>query len=326
MAYKRKLLLLSLITGLLALGYGVSLVFSPGRLSVRDARYVWLDPKWLDQVDRIDIRGGEDITLTRKQAEWFVITGEREFPARQSRVQDLLETLSVRGDYPLRGESPSSHERLGLGENAAHRLTLRGGAGTPLLDLLIGNQDAEGQVYLRKTGLNEVRSGEDSFSPYVQGSRSAWYNLKIFGAEETPGADQIQRVRINAPAGGEGASLILTRSGQGWTMEAPSPNTGMPENSLVDGYVRALLDAEGDDFITTLDVGDPVFDQGSITMELGNGAVRVIRLGPVIESGGEEGPTQTRRSAVVTGSPYVYALAEWTINRLFRDAAYFAPQ
>jgi hypothetical protein len=196
------------------------------------------------------------------------------------------------------------------------------------LDLLIGNQDAEGQVYLRKYGFDEVRSGEDAFSLYVQGSRSAWYNLKLFGAE-TPGADQVQRVSINAP-GGEGAALVLTRNGQGWTMEDPAgtaPSNRAPDNSLVDGYVRALLDAEGDDFITTLDARDPVFDQGRITMELGNGAVRVIRLGPTVESGGgEEGPVQTRRSAVVTGSPYVYALAEWTINRLFRDAAYFAPQ
>jgi hypothetical protein len=199
------------------------------------------------------------------------------------------------------------------------------------LDLLIGNQDAEGQVYLRKYGFDEVRSGEDAFSLYVQGSRSAWYNLKLFGAENL-GSDQVQRVSIAAPPGGEsgGGSLVLTRSGQGWTLEDPAgtvPPGGAPENSLVDGYVRALLDAEGDDFITTLDARDPVFDQGRITIELGNGAVRVIRLGPAVESGGgEEGPVQTRRSAVVTGSPYVYALAEWAITRLFRDAAYFAPQ
>jgi hypothetical protein len=92
------------------------------------------------------------------------------------------------------------------------------------------------------------------------------------------------------------------------------------DGSRIDPYIRAILDAEGDGFVTALKAGDPVFTEGSIRLELGDGATRTIRLGPFHSGGeGEAG----KRTAVVSDSPYVYTLAEWTVTRLFRDAAYF---
>jgi hypothetical protein len=56
-----------------------------------------------------------------------------------------------------------------------------------------------------------------------------------------------------------------------------------------------------------------VFDIGWVRLELGNGATRVIKLGPALEN--------SRHSAIAEGSNartgFVFALSEWRKNTLF---------
>ncbi|MDR2742644.1 MAG: DUF4340 domain-containing protein [Treponema sp.] len=328
MTYNKKVLTLLILVAVLALIYAGTLVLTPERLNSRNAAYTWLEPKWADQADRIEISGGgETLALVRRNALWYAETQGGEYPVKQGRVADLLRLLTSRGAYPLRGSAVSSHERLGVGENAS-RIVVRGGAGAaPLLDLLVGSGDATGrEVYLRKSGQNEVRSGEDQFTVYLSPSPSAWYNLRLFPQEGTDGAlslDMVQRVTTVSPpsageAGEEPASpLVITRSGSGWTVEGV--DAGALDSSRIDPYIRAILDAEGDGFVTAFKSDDPVFNEGRIHLELGDGTTRTIKLGPVYSAGEGEG----KRTAVVSGSQYVYTLAEWTVTRLFRDAGYF---
>jgi hypothetical protein len=330
MTYNRKVLILSVTVAVLALIYAGTFVLAPERLNSRNAAYTWLDPERADQADRIEISGdGGALALVRRNALWYAETGGAEYPAKQGRVEDLLRLLTVRGAYPLRGGAVSSHERLGVGENASRIVVRAGPGGAPLLDLLVGGGDATGrEVYLRKNGQNEVRSGEDKFTAYLSSSPSAWYNLRLF-PQEGEGAlspDMVQRVTTAPPPAGEGEAgggpppgpLVIARSGSGWTVEGE--DAGALDSSRIDSYIRAVIDAEGDGFTAALKVDDPVFNQGSIRIELGDGAIRTVRLGPLHAAG--EGETG-KRTAVVSGSQYVYTLAEWTVTRIFRDAAYF---
>ncbi|MDR2071561.1 MAG: DUF4340 domain-containing protein [Treponema sp.] len=326
MTYNKKVLVLSIVVAALALIYAGTLILTPERLNSRNAAYTWLEPKWADQADRIEISGGgETLGLVRRNALWYVETEGVEYPAKQGRIADLLRLLTSRGAYPLRGSAVSSHERLGVGETAS-RIVVRGGAGAaPLLDLLVGAADATGrEVYLRKSGQNEVRSGEDKFTLYLSPSPSGWYNLRLFPQEGAGGAlslDMVQRVTAVSPPSDEEPSpapLVIARSGSGWTVEGVDPDA--LDSSRIDPYIRAILDAEGDGFVTSVTSDDPVFNEGRIHLELGDGGSRTIRLGPPLTDG-EEGAG--KRTAAVSGSQYVYTLAEWTVTRLFRDAAYF---
>ncbi|MDR0376578.1 MAG: DUF4340 domain-containing protein [Spirochaetaceae bacterium] len=333
MTYKKHVLILSAAAAVLGLLYAGTLILTPERLNSRNAAYTWLEPKWTDHADRIEISGErETLTLVRQNAVWYVETEGAEYPAKQGRVDDLLRLLSRRGAYPVRGSAASSHERLGLGGNAS-RIVVRGGPGAaPLLDLLVGGGDATGrEVYLRKNGQNEVRSGEDLFSVYLSPSPSPWYNLRLF-PQDGAGAlslDSVQRVTaVSPPPEGEtsgedlpSASLVITRSGSGWTVEGVAADA--LDSSQIDPYIRAILDAEGDGFAAAVTAEDPVFTEGRIHLELGDGATRTIRLGAALPSA-EEGAG--KRIVTVSGSPYVYTLAEWTVNRLFRDAASFRKQ
>jgi hypothetical protein len=320
MGFKKKLTILLALTGLLAAVYVGALIFDPERVNTRDASYRWLDPESAERADRIEISrsGGEGLTLVRNSGGWFVSREGAEYPAKEARAEDLLRFFTTRASFPVRANSAASHERFGLTEEAAARIVIRAGPGAPLLDLLAGNGDALGRdLYLRRNNQDEVRSGEDRISSYLNSAPSSWYMLRLFPETGSLGVDTVQRLTVTLPPdpeGGEAGTFTLRRDGGNWVREDGNGGTTL-DNLKVEGYIRAIIEAEGEDFVP--DMADPVFTEGSITLSLGDGSTRFIRLGPVLESGS--------RSAEVSGSPYIYALAAWTVNRIFRDAAEFAP-
>jgi hypothetical protein len=323
MTYKRKLIVLSSLTAFLALVYGLTLVFDSERSGRRSDAYTWLDPRLRDSVDRIDIQvpgpgdSAEGLTILRRNGLWQVVRDGREYPARETRVADFLDELSRRDSYPLRSASPSAHEGFGLSEGAASRITVRGGAGLPLLDLLAGKNDAGGEhIFLRKADGNEVRSGRDRISPYLDGRPKSWFDLRLFpeSAYGPISVDSVQRLTVQGEAGDSAPALVITREQYGWRISAGdlSLGSGDLEKSRVDSYIAGIIDTAGDDFAAS----PSSLDSRSLSLELSDGRVLNLRLGSPDESG--------RREAAVfgTGDP-VYVLASWAVERLFREPEYF---
>ncbi|MDR3193403.1 MAG: DUF4340 domain-containing protein [Treponema sp.] len=308
MAYRRKLLILSSLVILLSLVYILSLVFDPRRVFSRSSAYTLLEGRLLDRADRIVIENpGLTVNLLRRDNVWLVSRGGNEYPARQLRVGDLLAALSRRAAYPVLATSASSHRQLGL-EEGISRITVRGGAGLPLLDLLIGKGGTGRELYLRKANSDQVRSGEDIFTVYTESALASWYDLRLF--PNGPEAGEVQRLIVYHPAG-EGEGGAFTRSGKGWNLRDLAIEA---DDTRIDSYIRGILDAEGDDFIPASAVPEPFPVKGRLVLELGNGTVLTLSLG--------EGEA-SRYIAKLSGSPYLYALADWTVERLFRDAGYF---
>ncbi|QQO07964.1 DUF4340 domain-containing protein [Breznakiella homolactica] len=330
MTYKQKRRYLVLLVAVLGLVYCATFVFDSDRRAGRNASYQWLDKKWVDQTDRIEISNPlvpeAGVSLRFSGGRWNAVLAGREYPAKQQRVTDLLDLLSRKDVYPVRAASASSYERLGLAETAAGRITLYGGANpTPLLDLLVGDLDTAGRdVYLRRNGRDEVRSGRDGYTVFTEASRTSWYDLRIFlDADPSLRTDTVQRIRIEYPSSGDDMGtaprrdpLSLSRGSGGWVLDGGAGPS--PDGNTVETYIRSILGAEGDDFIPSVDPGAPVFNEGSLLLEFGDGTRKTITLGPVIDGG--------RRIAAVSGSSYVYALGEWTVNRLFREREYFIPE
>ncbi|MDR2476475.1 MAG: DUF4340 domain-containing protein [Treponema sp.] len=320
MVYKKKLTVLSSIVAALALVYVLCIIFEPERTNSRSAGYTWLDPKMTGQIDKIVINNsGARTELVRKNNEWFVSHNGKEYPARQFRVEDFIGAFTRRASYPVRSSSPASHERLGLTETSASRVTITDGAGLPLLDLLAGQTDVTGQdVFLRKQGQNEVRSGENKFSAYITSPRSSWYNLRLFPESENGklDVDGIQRLTVYRSAESGAAPEVYTRSNREWTISGLSLTA--PDPGKVDAYIRGILNTEGDDFDETINAADPVFGDSRLVLELGNGEIKTVRLGPPDET--------NRRFALVSGSSFVYSIPGWTAQRLFGNAADFEKQ
>jgi hypothetical protein len=327
MAYKRKFVILLSLAGFLLLANILVTLINSGWTSSRSSSFSWIDPRSEGRIEGIEIRGAtEGVSLLRRNNLWYVNHDGRDYSAKQERVEDFLALFTRKQDWPLRSSSSSSHTRLGVDEAQAKRITLKAGAGLPLLDLLAGGTDATGrEIYLRKTGEDAVRSGEDGFSSYLSGSLTSWYNLRLFPAAEKggPRPADVQRVTLEFPPAAEDETqtlpeaLVFTRDGNNWNMNGTdtAPEASPPERTKVESWLQGILNTEGENFASG-DAGS--YDSGRVSLELGNGSVLVISFSPQDASG--------KRNVTVSGSNEVYTLADWAVSRIFREAAYFETQ
>ncbi|MDR2176703.1 MAG: DUF4340 domain-containing protein [Treponema sp.] len=333
MTYRRQFLILSCLAAALACVYIMTFVFDPALR--RSGMYAWLDPRLRDSVDRIDFNGGGSgregaLSLLRRNGRWLALHGGFEYPAREARVADLLDLLSRRAGYPRRSASPASHEIFGLSEAAASRITLRGGAGLPLLDLLVGRVDAGGgSLYMRKADSGEVRSGGGGLSAYIDNEARSWYDLRLFPETEALTADSVQRLTVIPPARLEGEApdsetpvmMVISRAGNAWRIGAGdrSPESGDIEKSRVDSYVNGIFSITGDDFVPA---GEEPFAD-ALVLELGDGRVLTLRLGPPGEDGRRTARISGLRNAGAPEGAYGCVLAAWALDRIFRPPEYF---
>ena len=303
MTYKRKLAVLSAIIVVLSAIYILSLVLD--RDNRRSDAFAWLDSSLIVMADRIEITGQSgEVSLSRNNNVWVLSLGTRELPVRQSRVEDFFALLSRRDIYPLRAVTSEARERLRLTEERASRILVRGGAGLPLLDLLVGEQDVMGkEAYLRKSGGDQIYSGELLFSVFANSLPILWYDLRLF---EDLSIDAVQQTDISLP---DGEAYTLRRSGGGWIL---LENESAPlEVTRVEAWIRSVIEAQGEEFPLVA----PEDFEGTLTLWLGDGTSRTLQAGPP-DAG-------MRRNAVVSSSPMVYTLPEHTFNRLFRESSYF---
>ncbi|MDR0474155.1 MAG: hypothetical protein LBH43_10850 [Treponema sp.] len=328
MIYRKKILLLSALALLLALIYAGTFFLDSGLREEMRSKYSWIKPQMLELADRIEIAGmSGPVILERKKNIWVMplYTEEggrgisRDFPVKQPRVNDLFKALSRRANYPLRSVIASGQDRLGLGEGQASRIIIRGGAGLPLLDLQIGFGGAFGStIYLRKTGSGEARSGEDIFSIFTETGRNVWYDLSLF--ENIP-PDMVQRVLVNAP--GNTGSYSISRSGRTWSFSFL--NTSAADFSFTidrfaaESWIRFITTLEADDFDYFLKKDDPVFNMGSIILELGDGTFRTLSAGFSDVTEGED----KKYPVTASGKEFAYSLNSRAVSGLFRDASYF---
>jgi hypothetical protein len=309
LTYRKKAAILSAFVAVLALIYILTFVFDPENR--RSAAFAWLEPSLLVMADGIEISTTESrIVLRRRNDVWLLADKTGEFPVKQDRVADLFALLTRRENYPLRASSSEGIQRLGLTEETASRIVVRGGAGLPLLDLLIGGADALGtEVYLRRAGWNQIYSAEDDYSFFIGLKARSWYDLRLFSAGnlQVPPAsvDSIQQVEISFPD----ETYILRRSGRGWII--PGRESTALDAIMVEAMLRQLLEAEADNFAVIA----PETVEASITMQFGNGSTRTLRAGPLSE--------ENARYATVSGSLYSYILTERTFNNFFRPSSFY---
>jgi hypothetical protein len=311
MTYKNKISALLSLIAVLALLYTASLVFDPEKTGSRSSSYAWLDSKASSRVTRISLSGQTELELKKTGGLWYVSNEGIDYPARRLRVEDFVGILAARAPYPVVSSQGSSHKRLGLDDDSATRVSVFAD-NVSLLDLLIGGSDSSGRgVYLRKYGQNEVRSGDDKFSLYVTGPVTSWYNLKLFPETEDGGleADGVRSLSVYSPEGRQD----FNRVNREWAISGIGVEN--PDQNAVDSYIRTILYAEGDDFASSVTVGDLDFNHSRIVLELANGGTKTVRL--------TEADEQGRRYAQVSGSDYVYSIAGWMSQRLFKAASDF---
>ena len=308
MLYKKKLAILSALVVVLALVYILSFVLDPANR--RSEAFAWLDPSLVDKADRIEIKGtAGSVVLIRRNNIWLSPAGTSEYPVKQSMVGDFINVLTRRSIYPLRAVSSEGRDKLGLGADSASRIIVRGGAGLPLLDLMVGASDALGSgVYLKRADKDEIYSGEDQFTLYTESKPASWYDLRLFPsgnkAAEFSIAD-VQQAELAVPEN----TFTLRRGNGGWIMV--QNGSAALDAIKVEAWLRSVSEAEGNDFAPQAPpAADPASSGGTITLWLGDGTKRILQIGPGMS------PDDGRRYAVVSNSSLTYVLSESTVRSL----------
>jgi hypothetical protein len=323
MTYKKKLIFLLSLISVLFITYIVSLLLSPEITGSRSSLFTWFDVKYLPGVNRIvinipgDYWDSQTIELVKKnnrnnQTQWFVLYNDTEYPARSLRIDDFLEILTERASWSIRYTNEASHARLGLDVESASRVTVYDRNNSILLDLLLGEvNNITNEVFLRKFGQNEVRSGNFLIASYIEGSVNSWYNFKLLPENEdgSISVDNVQRLSVYD---GD-MQLLISRRNREWIISGLEGE--MLDQSGIESYIRTLLIIDGDEFIEDILPGDPMFYYGRIVLEMGNGVIRTINLSPPDET--------NRRYAYVSGSDYIYSIPAWVATRLIRSSEDF---
>ena len=311
MAYKKKLVILLSLIAVMTVTYILSAVFSYDRSNTRSSLYTWLDPKAAEKVSRIAVDNGyEQYELVKKNDQWFIYFYGNEFPARKLRIEDFLSFFTARASWPVRSESASSHERLGLGDDAA-RITFYGEYSV-ILDVLLGYYDTMGNdMYFRKVGLNEVRSGDGGIYAYIAGNLTGWYNLRLFpeSADGSLTSSNVQKVTVYK----EEETQVFARRSRTWDISGVT--IANPDISEVENYINFIINAEGDDFIDPELTAEYNFNHSRIVVELGNGKVTTINI--------SEPDEVNKRYAKVSGSDLIFVIPLWVSLRLIREASSF---
>ena len=323
MEYRKKVIVLSCLIASLALVYIAAVVFDPARRGARADVYAWLDPRDIDRISRITITlphsdPADTVVLARNGMHWFVSRDGRNYPARHTRVNDFISELTRRAPYPVRATTAAAHARLSLAETEAARVTVSGIVGPPLLDLLLGQNDLAGRnVYMRRAGRNEVRSGEDRFSAFTWAEADSWHNLMLFPESEDGmiGVADVLRLTVYSPPASENAGtspMVFTRVARAWEVNF---DLEALNQMRVDTYVRDILMSAGEGFASAHDAAAATFGDSRLVLEFGDGSATAISF--------TESDQNNRRLASVSGTNLVYEISGWMHQRLFPAAETF---
>ncbi|MCL1958885.1 MAG: hypothetical protein FWF68_04725, partial [Spirochaetes bacterium] len=168
------------------------------------------------------------------------------------------------------------------------------------------------EVYVRRFANAEVRSGDNTFISYIDGSAASWYNLRFFPESEDGkiSLQDVQRFSLY----NEGKTVIFTRANRNWEVSG----VNNPDMKSVEDYISIVLNSEGDDFLDSVSSNDPLLNHSRIVIEFGNGKISTIRVSAADEV--------NRRFAHVSGSNYIYAIPLWVSVRILKNAASFEKQ
>lgn len=317
MMYKTKITMLVVLNATLALIIIFGIAFDPARTDKRAGLYSWLDSGEAGRIERITINNQHnEIVLARLGEDWFVSADGTKIPALRFLMDDFINALTQRGFYPSFSTSAESHERLLLTEDTSMRIRAADETGQPLLDIHIGLPDITGRnIFLRRHGQDEVRSGLDVFSFFASSSPLFWYNLMLFPQAETGQLDvtSVRRLAFYPPerGGEESRPFIFTRSAGAWDVNSDITL----DMDRVDSFIQNILHSSGDNIISHKDLSDIGFNDGRIVLEFAHQNAATIELWSDIDD---------RRYAIISGSGIVYSLPEHTWTRFFPDISDFA--
>jgi hypothetical protein len=162
---------------------------------------------------------GQTVTLRREESRWLL--AETALPARQSRIDGLLQTLvDARRGWPVATSGAALKRFRVLPEDFERRITLSTAEGEQ--QLYLGTAPGFRQVHARPADAESAVFVLRYNSVDIPASRDDWLEQTL--------------LQVSAPTSIAGADYRLVRNGDTWRDEA----SNAPDESALQGLVRGL--------------------------------------------------------------------------------------
>jgi hypothetical protein len=327
LAFRKRVLTLSVVIGVLAAAYVLGVVFSPASIRRREVEAP-LVPRFDAQgVAKIRLTTGQgNVTLEKKGEQWFVPIDSEQYPASDTRIQALLDFVRTIRRSRLITSNPEAWSDFGVDQAASSKIELLDATDNVTLEIIVGKEDqAQGGSYVRLGSSNEIVLVNRLFDYYLNTAGQFWSYLRMF-PKDLEGTN-LNRISVQSAAGFPTAAspaltytLLLGEERQrNWKVLGSSSGQEL-DNDKVDRLAGTLASLEGTGFATGVDAAAAGLTKPVAEILASTGDGQDLRL-LVGASAGEE-----RYYATVEGSRYIYEIALFRLQSLFKPLADLRPE
>ncbi len=253
--FRRKVLIMSAVLGVLVVAYVLGLVFSPASVRRRETQTPLFSILSEEVVSQVQLKSPDgSLTLSKEGDSWTVPVNGVDFPAAESRIQGLVDHLVGLKRIQTVTQNPEEWGTFEVGKDAPRRLALLDAQGKAVADLLIGKEGTGGQgTYVRIQGSDTVILVDKSFDYYLNVTPKFWSYLRVF-PKDLEGRD-LNRISVRSSvklgdSQGDTLRYTLTLGDKGsWQVEQPArPGLALSDKE-VDQVANSLAGFEGTEFV-----------------------------------------------------------------------------
>ncbi len=313
MSFSARLAVVLGALALLAAGFILGLVFSPGRMEERRAGAPLIPLSSSVQVSSVEVYSRADdsspvVTLQRKGANlWEAHTGDATYPASADRVAALLQELLDLRRGNLVTSDPARMAGLGLDPQDAHRVVLHA-AGTPVVAILIGKRAPSGdEEYVKLPAEKPAFLTRSSLGVLLSQDRSYWYELRVL--PEDVQSTTIMSVAVSGSLTGAPFTLVRVPAGQGYQWQLQGRSAPVNQTAAT-AMIDRVAQLEGTDFAQSAPAAR---DELQITVIALNGDRYILRISRGTESG--------KLLLTTSWSPWTYEIDSSTLSRTIFTAS-----
>jgi hypothetical protein len=327
LAFRKKLLTLSGVIAVLAVAYVLGLIFSPASVRRREVETPLVPHFETAGVAQVRLTTADgSISLKKQGQQWLVPIGTEEYPASESRIEALLEFIRTIRRSRLITSNPEAWADFGVEQSASNRIELLDATDNVLLEIIVGKEDeARGGSYVRLGSSDEVVLVNRLFDYYLNTAGQFWSYLRMF-PKDLEGTD-LNRISVQSPAGFPGAdspalnyTLLLGEERQrNWKVLGAASGSEV-DNDKVDRLAGTLASLEGANFAGGVDAAAAGLSTPVAEILASTADGQDLRL-LVGSPAGEE-----RYYATVEGSSYIYEVALFRLQSLFRPLSDLRPE
>lgn len=332
MAFRRKVIALSIVLGVLVAAYVLGIVFSSSRIQRRQAQELLVPGLAKEAVQEIQIQASTgSIGIRRQEAGWMVQIQGADLPAQAQRIDSFLGQMIGLKKFRVVSSKPDTWASFEVGPEASasgrdadagQRIVLKDGAGKAILDLHVGKRGtgAAGN-YVRLEGSNEVVLLDNSLEYYLNSQDDFWSELRLL-PKELKGQDLIRlsfrsRLSFNdadEPAGRALDYTLLVESGEGGPVWKVEGRDDFPlDTGKVEGVANSVAGFEGARYAVNVPADKAGLESpaAEVTVTARDNKTYRLRVGNTVS---DEDQYYVR----LEGSPYAYQAPAWRIKQILK--------